>query len=438
MDWLILFLLVPVSLVPVIMLGGFAGCYPAATSCFGDEDCPGGTICEGDGTCIEVPDPDVPVPSAPDNLSANAVSESEIDLSWNNTDLLNALDHFQIERHEDGGRFAPILDPATGAPLEVTAEIFVDLDVIEGITFFYRVRGCNIEDVCSTQPSDSASATVLPAAPSNLIATPVDVDTINLQWINNSSVASQFSIEERPNAAATFTEFFRGAATAGAISFSHTGLVEGSTHEYQVFVIVANGTQNSIGPRDIKSSPSPPAAATTLAFAPAFAVLPSTDTNQPNVGAFCIVQLIPAALLSRGGTRARITLRGTNSTQPGSGSLTLDRIFISQVDAVAAAPDPYDAAADLTLVAANVSLAVDSVVTLPPVSYTLDNTKDLLIAFDVSAIPGQNNLRFSPQPGTGLTSFARAVTAEAGIADRTSGYTPAPDNVYLIERIEVL
>ena len=76
-------------------------------------------------------------------------------------------------------------------------------------------------------------------------------------------------------------------------------------------------------------------------------------------------------------------------------------------------------------------------VTVGPVNYTLDPTQDLLVAFDISNTPGEGNPRFGAL--TGADAFARSATAEAGVQDRTTGYPGGgPNNLYLIEKIEVL
>ena len=134
-------------------------------------------------------------------------------------------------------------------------------------------------------------------------------------------------------------------------------------------------------------------------------------------------------LLAAGGTQVRIVLRGSTT-----GSLTLDRVAISQP---AATGDPYDAAPDLTDVASGVTIPPNTVVTVGPVNYALDPTRDLLVAFDISNTPNEGNRIFGTLPGA--NSFARSATAEAGVQDRTTGYPGfAADTLHFVERIEVL
>jgi hypothetical protein len=145
-----------------------------------------------------------------------------------------------------------------------------------------------------------------------------------------------------------------------------------------------------------------------------------------------VVQRLSTALLTAGGThQVRITLRGSTT-----GSLTLDKVFISQA---AATGDPYDAGPDLTDVSPGVPVPIlpNTAVTVGPVDYALDATKDLLVAFDISSTPGEGNLVVGAL--TGGDTFASPGPPEAGVPDRTTGYQASPpDNLCLVEIIEVL
>jgi len=76
------------------------------------------------------------------------------------------------------------------------------------------------------------------------------------------------------------------------------------------------------------------------------------------------------------------------------------------------------------------------------VNYTLDPTKDLLVAFDISNTTGEGNLRVTaPGALTGGDTFSKPATVEASVRDRggTTGYpNHAVDNLCLVEKIMVL
>jgi hypothetical protein len=422
MEWLVLLVLVPATIVPFVLLFGFAGCAGFAAPCERDGDCPAGTRCV-DGVCVAVGTPggvaETP-PSAPEALVANGVSDSEVDLSWTTDDL--TVTSFEVQRAEEGAEddFAPIADP--------TARTFRDTGLAEGTTYLYQVRAFDGQEF--SEPSDQTSATTFPRTPSNLTATPAEVDRIDLRWTNASARATRFSLEHRLTPAPGFTEIFNGPGT----TFSHTGLAGGSDHEYRVVAIVPAGFQNGVS-QEVRSAPSPPVPARTWAEAFALAL-----TDPQDLAGFCLIQRITAAefasfptLLGTIGTAVRVTVRS-------SGLLTINRIYLSQV---APSPgDPWDSAPDLTRVT-DVDQG-DPVLVLPasasrvlgPIDYALDRTRDLLVAFDFGATSGQAGVISVVRPGA--DHYFRAATQAASVADRASDFATGVGRHYLVERIEVL
>ena len=436
MDWLILIIAIPATLVPLVLLFGFAGCAGLASRCADDRDCPQGTICNSDGSCIaegepfEPDDPDEPPPpppvSAPQNLSATAIDDHSVLLTWTSNE---AGATFKIERAlDDDLNFQEIVPTGPVSPAGTTDDT---PGLLEGVTFIYRVSA--VVDGQTSNPSEPpSSATVLPATPTGLTATAAGNNQIIVTWTNASAVASEFRLQER--IAGTFTDIPLPVPTSN--SFQHNNLGAGTTHEYRVFATVVEGFENSNSQR-VDSLPSASQSATTSAvFTTAFAPPPTTlTTDETRLEGFCVVQRLRASLLTANliGTQVQITLRGSTAA-----NLILDNVAISQVGTTG---DPYDAAPDLTPVATAVTIPANTSVTLPPVNYTFDPTQDLLIAFDINSASG-GNPRFGAL--TGADSFgngppAGPVTAEALVQNRTTGYSDVrPNNLYLIEKIEVL
>jgi hypothetical protein len=375
--------------------------------------------------CVEAVsgDPDVPPPplSAPENLSAIAIDDHSVFLTWNNTDP--ATTDFQVERAEDGDDPTPI--PSPGGSL--TALTDTSPGLLEGVTFIYRVRAL-ADGVPPSDPSAISSATVLPATPVNLVATAAGFG-IDLSWTNASTVATEFSLERRV-LGGTFAEIVPG--PGASTTFSDTGsdiggLSGGTTFEYQVFAKL-DGFEDS-QPQVVKSLPSLTASATTLAFTTAFT---GTLTNdQPGNEGVCLVQRLNQSLLAPNvtGTQVGLVLRGSTA-----GSLTLDNVFISKVGNTG---DRYDAEpTDLTLVASNVTIPPNTTRTVGPVNYALDPNQDLLVAFDISSTPNEGNARYATLLNG--DAFQNLATAEAGVPNRTSGYIHSQNALFLIEKIEVL
>ncbi|MCM3873211.1 MAG: PA14 domain-containing protein [Pyrinomonadaceae bacterium] len=93
--------------------------------------------------------PAVTVPSAPSNLTANAVSSSQINLAW--TDNANNETGFRIERSTNGATFTEI------ATVPANATSYNSTGLAGSTTYFYRVRATN--SAGNSAYSNTASAT---------------------------------------------------------------------------------------------------------------------------------------------------------------------------------------------------------------------------------------------------------------------------------------
>jgi hypothetical protein len=210
---------------------------------------------------------------APENLAAIARDDHSVSLTWTSADPPGTV--FQIERAEEDGDFGQPIASEDLEDVSATGATDVSSDLQEGVTFIYRV-GAVLEQEGPVFSDDTSSATVLPAAPVNFVATPLDINSIKLSWDNASAVATDFILEHRlPGGTFDGGEIFRGTDT----TFTHSGdpsLVEGSAHEYRVFAFVREdnrGVENDV-PQDVKSPPSAIVSARTLAFTAVFTAPP--------------------------------------------------------------------------------------------------------------------------------------------------------------------
>jgi hypothetical protein len=151
---------------------------------------------------------------------------------------------------------------------------------------------------------------------------------------------------------------------------------------------------------------------------------------------YTLVQRIEPTRLTTSGTQVIITLQASSTSD-----VSIDRIYILQPAPPAQGVKPYDSAGfDLTAVSvAPLTVPANTVRTLPPVSYNLDHTQPLLIAFDFPTAP-PSGLRYAQ-----LVSAAQAAAyffqygqqqPEAGLPTRSANYTVL-DRIYLIQKIEV-
>jgi hypothetical protein len=256
MDWLILILLVPAIIVPIVLLWGFAGCGEFGTA---------------------APDKT----PAPTNLKATAKGTNLITLEWQNNAAETAK--FKVTRVEEGSSPPPpkVYDNLAGKTFDDT------MDVKEGTTYFYEVNAGSPSGYDS-DPSNQSAATAFPAVPSDVKATPEDVNRIGLSWKNNSAKATRFIVrgESIPVGSVTETEVPEGAALPFPVT-----VPEGTTHKFEVLAFVKDGFQENLPQPKVKSLPSAPITAKPLAFKA------TLTTDQPNRQGRCLVQRISKGLL---------------------------------------------------------------------------------------------------------------------------------------------
>jgi C1A family cysteine protease len=168
----------------------------------------------------------IPSPAAPSNLSATAISSSQVNLSW--TDNASNETGFMIERCT-GGTCSYI---SVGA----NTTTYSDTGLMASTPYIYRVKASNSGG--DSAYSDNASATTLagsqpPAAPSSLKATTVSKSQLNLLWTDNSNNEAGFKIERCQGSGCTN---FAQIATVGAnvTTYSNTGLRKATIYTYRV------------------------------------------------------------------------------------------------------------------------------------------------------------------------------------------------------------
>jgi hypothetical protein len=248
-------------------------------------------------------------------------------------------------------------------------------------------------------------------APIDLVAVPRRTSVV-LTWEDQqSNTNTSYRVERTEGQTAPVL------LDASTTTLDDTGLAEATTYSYRVLAVV--GEQ--------QSAFTDPVAVATTSFAPAFTETLTADGT--GLAGDCRIQRIEPARLFKSGGEVRLTIASGTT-----GPLQIDRLFISRVGTQG---DPYDAAADLTPVAANVSLPANTELVLPPVLYALDHTQPLLIACDFNATPGQGNVRRRTNvPATEATLFGRNNTAQADLPDRSADFTPSTQ-IILVTRIEV-
>ncbi len=175
-------------------------------------------------------------PAAPSSLTATAVSSSQINLSWadNSSEV-----GFKIERCTGAGcsNFAQI------ATVGANVTSYANTGLTASTSYSYRVRAYNLtgdSDYSNTASAVTQAAPALPAAPTNLTATPVSKSQINLTWTDNANNETGFRIERCKGSTCTN---FAQIATVGAnvTSYANIKLTANTTYRYRVFAYNASG-----------------------------------------------------------------------------------------------------------------------------------------------------------------------------------------------------
>jgi carboxypeptidase T len=170
-------------------------------------------------------------PTAPTSLTSTAISNSQINLSWNDTS--DNETGFKIERCTNSGctSFAPI------ATVSANVTGFSNTGLTVSTSYTYRVVATNAGGDSGYSNETSATtqaAQTVPAASTNLVATAVSKSQINLTWRDNASDETGFYIE-RCKGTSTCTSYTR-IATLGAnvTSYANTGLSRNTTYTYRL------------------------------------------------------------------------------------------------------------------------------------------------------------------------------------------------------------
>lgn len=409
MDWLVLIVVVPLILIPIVVLCGFAGC----------------------GTLLGISD-DV---ASTSGLVAKGTDTQRIDLTW--SDNSGGTIGSTVERAEIGTGFA-----AVGGGISSFSSGGLD----EGKTYLFRLTQSG------TLVSDVATATTFPTAPQILDAIGVDLDSIRIRWKNTSARADGFILQHRLVPAGSPAGAFSEIPVGGLTEFTHTGLAAGSAHEYQVIATVDGFDSNF--PKQVRSAPSAPIVASALQWRTCYPTRqPTRQQSDVNLlKGHCLVQRFNAGVnLQHGGIKVRITLRAASGGDIAIIAMSISPAAVPGV-ALPGNPSPkeWDSAANPTAVPlvgtppasplagfpGGILLTAGSTITLNPVAYSLDATKDLLVAFDFGLAAGAG----VSAAVVGCNVFHRANTAEAMLwpTPRAIDYLKGPDSVYFVEQIDVL
>ena len=218
----------------------------------------------------EVEIPPAVAPGTPSDLTATAMSQSQIDLSWtaSSEDGGSDITGYTFEYSTDDG--STWSDPA--ATDSMTTHSHTGLTA--GTTYHYRVAAMNEIGSSMTSETAMATTTAVPGTPSDLTATAMSQSQIDLSWTASSedggSDITGYTFEYSTDDGSTWSD---PAATDSMTTHSHTGLTAGTTYHYRV------AAMNEIG----SSMTSETAMATTTAVPGTPSDLTATAMSQSQI-----------------------------------------------------------------------------------------------------------------------------------------------------------
>ena len=165
--------------------------------------------------------------STPINVTATAVSTSEIDLAWSNS--ASGATAVELWKSSDGLTFSLL------ATLPTSATSYSDVSLPEATEYAYEVRATASSGTSAF--TTLVPQTTLPVAPSGLTATAAGPD-VNLSWVNNSRNVSGFGIY-RSTDGISFTEVTT--VLSGTTTYDDWAAPDGSTDYYQVRAFTDGG-----------------------------------------------------------------------------------------------------------------------------------------------------------------------------------------------------
>jgi fibronectin type 3 domain-containing protein len=171
----------------------------------------------------EATDVTIEAPSAPADLQAVPVSDTEIKLAWRDTSATE--EGFRIERKSGTEDFAEI------GLVGKNVRTFNDLGVTRNVDYTYRVRAYNDEVVSGySNEAQVIRPATKPEAPSGLTGEVQSSNKIVISWIDNSDNEEGFRVYRDSGSGFVL----RRTLPAGTTSFEDNALASSTTYRYQV------------------------------------------------------------------------------------------------------------------------------------------------------------------------------------------------------------
>lgn len=185
------------------------------------------------------------VPSAPTTLTAGAISETQVELAWNDTSNNEAS--FVVQMSDNGGAFTQV------GTVSVTAGVGTRLSfmatVLNGHRYTFRVAAQSFTGILSPWLTSAVvPVSFLPAQPTNLVTKVNAPNQIALTWTDASNNEASFDPQVSANAGVTWTSLLPAVPAVvgtGATLAANFTPVMGSAYLFRINAVNAAGKNAS-------------------------------------------------------------------------------------------------------------------------------------------------------------------------------------------------
>ena len=277
------------------------------------------------------------------------------------TDLSSDESSFVVQASADGGvtwtAFATVA--RTGAATTGTGgAVTATGTIVGGTPYLFRVASSGTYGLSPWVTSQPVATVAAPPAPSTVTATMVNATTVNLTWLDNSTIETAFVVQRSVNGGA-FAQVAQVtsttvAATGGTISLTNTATA-GSTVVYRVAAVApmgnsAWGTSNTLA---LLVGPVAPTALAATVNSATSVTLNWTDASN-NETSFLVEQSVNGGAYTTAGTVTRTAALRTAT----GGAVSLANVAVAVGNTYVFRVTPYNSTAAGTPASVTVSMVI--------------------------------------------------------------------------------
>lgn len=178
-------------------------------------------------------------PANPSNLTATALSASQVNLTWTDNSTVPQEDGFKIYRTTDDPSLIENPNWAWAYTAGQNATSYSITGLNPGTNYFFYIKAYNVAGQSGPTNTANAATFPLPLAPSNLTATAATAAEIDLSWTNTDPTSTGTKIYKSSDGVNFLWSY---TMAQGVTSYAVTGLTQTSTYYFYIASFNGNGT----------------------------------------------------------------------------------------------------------------------------------------------------------------------------------------------------